>query len=51
MYSKIAVASSTRVFQRRVLRSSICIRDQSASVYSGSTVVGEAVGARVASFP
>jgi len=32
MYSKIAFASSTRVFQRRVLRSSTCIRDQKASI-------------------
>src|SRR6266516_2067714 len=32
MYSKIALASSTRVFQRRVSSSSICIRDQNASI-------------------
>src|SRR3954447_23828514 len=32
MYSKIALASSTRVFQRRVSSSSTCIRDQNASI-------------------
>ena len=32
MYSKIALASSTRVLQRRVSRSSTCIRDQNASI-------------------
>src|SRR3954470_12504983 len=32
MYSKIAFASSTRVFQRRVLSNSTCIRDQNASI-------------------
>src|SRR4051812_46957027 len=32
MYSKIALASSTRVFQRRVSSSSTCIRGQNASI-------------------
>ena len=32
MYSKIAFASSTRVFQRRVLSSSTYMRDQNASI-------------------
>jgi hypothetical protein len=32
IYSKIAIASSTRVRQRRVLSSSTCIRDQNASI-------------------
>jgi hypothetical protein len=32
MYSKIAFASSTRVFQRRVSSNSTCIRDQNASI-------------------
>src|SRR3954447_26928028 len=32
MYSKIAFASSTRVFQRRGFKSSTCIRDQNASI-------------------
>ena len=32
MYSKIALASSTRVFQPRVSSSSTCMRDQNASV-------------------
>jgi hypothetical protein len=32
MYSKIAFASSTRVFHRRESSSSTCIRDQNASI-------------------
>jgi hypothetical protein len=32
MYSKIAFASSTRVFQRRVSSSSTCMRDQNVSI-------------------
>jgi hypothetical protein len=32
MYSKMAFASSTRVLQRRVFKSSTCIRDQKAKV-------------------
>ena len=32
MYSKIAFASSTLVFHRRRLRSSICIEDQKLSI-------------------
>jgi hypothetical protein len=32
MYSKMAFASSTRILQRRVFKSSTCIRDQKAKV-------------------
>lgn len=39
MYSKIAFASSTRVFQRRVFSNSTCIRDQNASIMALSSAV------------
>lgn len=37
MYSKIAFASSTRVFQRRESSSSTCMRDQNASIIALSS--------------
>jgi hypothetical protein len=38
MYSKIAFASSTRVFQRRELSSSTCIRDQNAFIIAPARI-------------
>jgi hypothetical protein len=48
---KMAFANSTRVFQRRELSSSICVRDQNACIIAVVTVADLPIDCAIPAFP